>query len=284
MNLIQETNFIMKKYNIVAQKSYGQNFLINEEVIHKIIDQTQITKNDLVIEIGPGLGNLTSKLLEFAGKVVAIELDPKMIKILNDRFSLYNNFEIINEDILKVNIADVIAQNLSYKNFKVVANLPYYITTPIIMKLLEEKSNITSITVMVQKEVADRLNSLNPSITQKDVGAISYAVKYYSNSEIIINVPKTDFIPIPKVDSAVIKLDILKSPAVNVSNERNLFKIIKTSYMQKRKTLVNALVNGKITDKDTILKILSELNIDSKIRPEQLSLNDFANITNALDN
>ena len=284
MNLIQETNFIMKKYNIVAQKSYGQNFLINEEVIHKIIDQTQITKNDLVIEIGPGLGNLTSKLLEFAGKVVAIELDPKMIKILNDRFSLYNNFEIINEDILKVNIADIIAQNLSYKNFKVVANLPYYITTPIIMKLLEEKSNLTSITVMVQKEVADRLNSLNPSITQKDVGAISYAVKYYSNSEIIINVPKTDFIPIPKVDSAVIKLDILKSPAVNVSNERNLFKIIKTSYMQKRKTLVNALVNGKITDKDTILKILSELNIDSKIRPEQLSLDDFANITNALDN
>ena len=152
------------------------------------------------------------------------------------------------------------------------------------MKLLEEKSNLTSITVMVQKEVADRLNSLNPSITQKDVGAISYAVKYYSNSEIIINVPKTDFIPIPKVDSAVIKLDILKSPAVNVSNEKNLFKIIKTSYMQKRKTLVNALVNGKITDKDTILKILSELNIDSKIRPEQLSLNDFANITNALDN
>ena len=284
MNLIQETNFIMKKYNIVAQKSYGQNFLINEEVIHKIIDQTQITKNDLVIEIGPGLGNLTSKLLEFAGKVVAIELDPKMIKILNDRFSLYNNFEIINEDILKVNIADVIAQNLSYESFKVVANLPYYITTPIIMKLLEEKSNLTSITVMVQKEVADRLNSLNPSITQKDVGAISYAVKYYSNSEIIINVPKTDFIPIPKVDSAVIKLDILKSPAVNVSNEKNLFKIIKTSYMQKRKTLVNALVNGKITDKDTILKILSELNIDSKIRPEQLSLNDFANITNALDN
>ena len=284
MNLIQETNFIMKKYNIVAQKSYGQNFLINEEVIHKIIDQTQITKNDLVIEIGPGLGNLTSKLLELAGKVVAIELDPKMIKILNDRFSLYNNFEIINEDILKVNIADIIAQNLSYKNFKVVANLPYYITTPIIMKLLEEKSNLTSITVMVQKEVADRLNSLNPNITQKDVGAISYAVKYYSNSEIIINVPKTDFIPIPKVDSAVIKLDILKSPAVNVSNEKNLFKIIKTSYMQKRKTLVNALVNGKITDKDTILKILSELNIDSKIRPEQLSLNDFANITNALDN
>ena len=284
MNLIQETNFIMKKYNIVAQKSYGQNFLINEEVIHKIIDQTQITKNDLVIEIGPGLGNLTSKLLEFAGKVVAIELDPKMIKILNDRFSLYNNFEIINEDILKVNIADIIAQNLSYKNFKVVANLPYYITTPIIMKLLEEKSNLTSITVIVQKEVADRLNSLNPNITQKDVGAISYAVKYYSNSEIIINVPKTDFIPIPKVDSAVIKLDILKSPAVNVSNEKNLFKIIKTSYMQKRKTLVNALVNGKITDKDTILKILSELNIDSKIRPEQLSLNDFANITNALDN
>ncbi len=284
MNLIQETNFIMKKYNIVAQKSYGQNFLINEEVIHKIIDQTQITKNDLVIEIGPGLGNLTSRLLEFAGKVVAIELDPKMIKILNDRFSLYNNFEIINEDILKVNIADIIAQNLSYKNFKVVANLPYYITTPIVMKLLEEKSNLTSITVMVQKEVADRLNSLNPSITQKDVGAISYAVKYYSNSEIIINVPKTDFIPIPKVDSAVIKLDILKSPAVNVSNERNLFKIIKTSYMQKRKTLVNALVNGNITDKDTILKILSELNIDSKIRPEQLSLDDFANITNALDN
>lgn len=284
MNLIQETNFIMKKYNIVAQKSYGQNFLINEEIIHKIINQTQITKSDLVIEIGPGLGNLTSRLLEVAGKVVAIELDSKMINVLNDRFSLYDNFEIINEDILKVNIDNIIGQNSRYQNFKVVANLPYYITTPIIMKLLEEKSNLTSITVMVQKEVAERLNSLNPNNHQKDIGAISYAVKYYSNSEIIINVPKSDFIPIPKVDSAVIKLDVLSSPSVKVSNEKLLFKIIKASYMQKRKTLVNSLVNGKITDKDTLLMILEKLNIDSRIRPEQLTLEDFANITNSLCN
>ncbi|MCR5186221.1 MAG: 16S rRNA (adenine(1518)-N(6)/adenine(1519)-N(6))-dimethyltransferase RsmA [Clostridia bacterium] len=284
MNLIQETNFIMKKYNIVAQKSYGQNFLINEEIIHKIINQTQITKSDLVIEIGPGLGNLTSRLLEVAGKVVAIELDPKMINVLNNRFSLYDNFEIINEDILKVNIDNIIGQNSRYQNFKVVANLPYYITTPIIMKLLEEKSNLTSITVMVQKEVAERLNSLNPNNHQKDIGAISYAVKYYSNSEIIINVPKSDFIPIPKVDSAVIKLDVLSSPSVKVSNEKLLFKIIKASYMQKRKTLVNSLVNGKIIDKDTLLMILEKLNIDSRIRPEQLTLEDFANITNSLCN
>jgi len=284
MNLIQETNFIMKKYNIVAQKSYGQNFLINEEIIHKIINQTQITKSDLVIEIGPGLGKLTSRLLEVAGKVVAIELDSKMINVLNDRFSLYDNFEIINEDILKVNIDNIIGQNSRYQNFKVVANLPYYITTPIIMKLLEEKSNLTSITVMVQKEVAERLNSLNPNNHQKDIGAISYAVKYYSNSEIIINVPKSDFIPIPKVDSAVIKLDVLSSPSVKVSNEKLLFKIIKASYMQKRKTLVNSLVNGKITDKDTLLMILEKLNIDSRIRPEQLTLEDFANITNSLCN
>ena len=282
MNLIQETSFIMKKYGITAQKSYGQNFLVNEEIIDQIIEYSAISKDDLVIEIGPGLGNLTSRLLETAGKVIAVELDPKMVTILNDRFNLYNNFELINNDILKVDINDLISHNSKFKTFKVVANLPYYITTPIIMKLLEEKTSLTSITVMVQKEVAERLNALSSDSSKKDIGAISYAIKYYSDSNIIINVPKDNFIPSPKVDSDVIKLDILDKPSVDVNDENLLFKLIKTSYMQKRKTLMNSLTNGNVVKKDTLLSILAKLNLDERIRPEQLSLEDFANITNLL--
>ena len=283
MNLIKETNYIMKKYGIIAQKSYGQNFLINEEIINQIIEYSHISKDDLIIEVGPGLGNLTSRLLEVAGKVIAVELDPKMVAVLKDRFSLYDNFELLNNDILKVNINDLISHNTGFKNFKIVANLPYYITTPIIMKLLEEKTSLTSVTVMVQKEVAERLNSLNSNSSKKDIGAISYAIKYYSNSNIIINVPKDNFLPSPKVDSEVIKLDILDKPSVKVNDEILLFKIIKTSYMQKRKTLVNSLTNGNIIKKDTLLGILKKLNIDSNIRPEQLSLEDFANISNLIE-
>ncbi len=281
MSLYQETISLMRKYGITAQKSYGQNFLTNENIIYQIVAYSDISMEDLVFEIGPGLGNLTSELLRHAGKVIAIELDPKMISILNDRFASCDNFELINDDVLKIDFDKLINQNSNYKSFKVVANLPYYITTPIIMKLLEEKTNLDLITVMVQKEVAERLNALskkNHKKSSKDVGAISYAIKYYANSKVIINVPKENFLPVPKVDSSVIVLDILETPAVETGDEKFLFKLIKTSYMQKRKTLVNSLENGKIIDKDSLIYILETLKLDPRVRPEQLTLQDFANI------
>ena len=279
MDLSQETKFIMKKYNITANKNYGQNFLIDESVVNGIIENADITKNDLIIEIGPGLGTLTSRLLENAGKVICVELDKNMIKILNDRFSLYKNFELINNDILKIDIEKLIKQNSEYKNFKVVANLPYYITTPIIMKLLENKLNLNSITVMVQKEVAQRLAEKPGG---KNTGAITYTINYYTNPKIVINVSKNCFIPSPKVDSSVIKLEILKKPKINVINEELFFKIIKSAFIQKRKTLINSLSNNGIADKITLENILLKLNIDTKIRAEQLTLDDFANITKCL--
>ena len=203
-NSLDETKFILKKYNITANKRYGQNFLINDNVIQEISEVAEIEKTDLVIEIGPGLGTLTSKLLEKAGKVIAIELDDKMIKILNDRFKLYNNFILINDDILQVNLKELIGQNeKEFSSVKVVANLPYYITTPIIMKLLEERLKIDSITVMVQKEVADRITA-KPG--DKFSGAITYSVDYYAEAENVIFVSKDCFIPSPEVDSEVIRL------------------------------------------------------------------------------
>ena len=209
MNLLDETKFIMNKYKIQARKNLGQNFLINEEIVNGIIENSEISKNDLVIEIGPGLGTLTSKLLEKAGKVIAVELDNNVIKILNDRFKLYKNFELINQDILKTDLKNLINENLNNEiiTCKIVANLPYYITTPIITKLLEEKLNLKSITVMVQKEVAERLTAIPRK--SKEVGAISYYINYYSDAEIILNVPRNCFIPSPDVDSAVISLKLL---------------------------------------------------------------------------
>lgn len=222
-------------------------------------------------------GTLTKKLLENAGKVICIELDTRMIGILNDRFKLYDNFEVINEDVLKVDLNKLIEENKNekLKKAKIVANLPYYITTPIIMKLLEEKLDIESITVMVQKEVADRIADKPGG---KNSGAITYSVNYYTNPEKIINVPNTSFIPAPEVNSSVIKLNVLKKPKVAVKSERELFKIIKTAFMQKRKTLVNGLVNGKISSKDKIEEMLINLKFDLKVRGEKLSLEDFAKI------
>ena len=227
MNLVQETKFIMNKYNITASKSLGQNFLVDEEVVNGIVNNAEISKDDLVIEIGPGLGTLTSRLLEKAGKVVCIELDKRMVNIITDRFSLYENFEVINEDVLKVNLKELIKENLekhNLKNAKVVANLPYYITTPIIMKLLVDRLGLQSITVMVQKEVAERLAEKPGG---KECGAITYSINYFADSQIIIHVPNTSFIPTPEVNSAVIKLTLLKEPRVKVKNEETLFKVIK---------------------------------------------------------
>ncbi len=280
-DILEDTKFIMKKYNIRANKSLGQNFLINDKVVEEIISGSSIDENDLIIEIGPGLGTLTKYLLEKAKKVICIELDKKMIKILEDRFKLYNNFELIHGDILKVDLNAIIKkekENSNIKEVKIVANLPYYITTPIIMKLLEDNLDLNSMTVMVQKEVADRLTA-TPG--DKNTGAITYSVYYYATSETILEVSKDSFIPEPEVTSEVIKLNIRKTPPVEVKSKKIMFRIIKCSFMQRRKTLVNALANTKVfLNKEEGLSILKKLNLPEDIRAEKLTLQDFANITN----
>ena len=280
MSILKETKFIMNKYHITANKNLGQNFLIDDETVAGIVEAASVSKEDLIIEIGPGFGTLTKELLERAGKVICIELDKRMIEILEDRFSMYDNFKVINEDVLKVNLKDII-QKEKIKKTKIVANLPYYITTPIIMKLLEDKLDIETITVMIQKEVADRL------VTEPgtgDTGAITYAIHYYTKPKRILEVPNTSFIPSPKVNSTVVKLNILKTPSIEVKNEKQLFDIIKTAFMQKRKTLVNALANsGKYGSKEKVEKTLQKLEIDLKIRPEKMSLEQFAKLSNLIE-
>ncbi|MCL2354666.1 MAG: 16S rRNA (adenine(1518)-N(6)/adenine(1519)-N(6))-dimethyltransferase RsmA [Oscillospiraceae bacterium] len=281
MNLLDETKYIMKKYNVFAAKRFGQNFLIDDSVVAEIVSASSITKDDLVIEIGPGLGTLTKELLEKAGKVIAIEIDKKMIDILNDRFGLYDNFEIIENDVLKVDLRTIIENNVGVDSecqlsqTKVVANLPYYITTPIIMKLLEDKLSLKSITVMVQKEVADRLTCKPGS---SDSGAITYGIRYYTEPRKIIEVPREAFLPAPEVDSTVIKLEVLEKLSVVVESEEALFKVIKVAFMQRRKTLLNGL--SSLDSKDNIQKMLLELGFDLKIRAERLTLEDFARIAN----
>ena len=283
MNLLEETKFLMKKYRIRANKSLGQNFLIDETVIEDIVDGANIEKEDLVIEIGPGLGSLTAILLERAKKVICIELDTKMIKILQDRFIAYNNIEIINQDVLKINLNELIKEEkekTEFKNVKIVANLPYYITTPIIMKLIESKLDICSITVMIQKEVADRLIEI-PS--GKNTGAITYSIYYYCESKKIREVENTSFIPMPEVTSEVISLNLRKCPAVKVKNEEVFFRIIKSSFMQRRKTLLNALTNtGVFINKEEGLNYLKSAGLSEDVRAENLTIEDFANLSNWL--
>lgn len=277
-NLLEETEFILKKYKIRANKGLGQNFLVSEEVVNNIVESSQISKEDLVIEIGPGLGTLTKELLERAGKVICIELDRKMINILEDRFALYNNFSVLNQDVLKVDLKHIIKNEKSkgLKNAKVVANLPYYITTPIIMKLLEEKLDLESITVMIQKEVADRLIAI-PS--ERNTGAITYTVYYYAEAEAVMEVPKDSFVPEPEVTSKVIKLKIRKAPPVIVKDSKVMFAIIKSAFMQRRKTLLNALTNTKVfLNKQEGIEILNKLGLNENIRAEELKLEDFARI------
>ena len=282
-NILEETNFILKKYKIKANKSLGQNFLISQEVVDKIVESSNISKEDLVIEIGPGLGTLTKELLEKAGKVIAIELDDKMLQILNDRFALYDNFELINNDVLKVDLGKIIEKEKKENNLKkakVVANLPYYITTPIIMKLLEEKLDLESITVMIQKEVADRLAEIPGG---KNTGAITYTVYFYAETEKILEVPNNSFIPEPEVTSEVIKLNIRKEEPVKVDDKELFFKIIKSAFMQRRKTLLNGLTNAKVfKNKEEGIKVLKELGISENIRAEKLTLEQFAQLSDSL--
>ncbi len=276
MSVLEETKFLMKKYKIKANKSLGQNFLIDDTVIEDIVNGAKIEPEDLVIEIGPGLGSMTALLLEKAKKVLCVELDKKMVNILIDRFKIYKNFEIINEDILKIDLKKIIEKEKKenqIKNVKIVANLPYYITTPIIMRLLEENLDIDSITVMIQKEVADRLIETPGG---KNTGAITYTVYYYCSSEKIREVENTAFVPMPEVTSEVINLKLRKSPAVDVKNKKVFFNIIKSAFMQRRKTLLNGLVNtGVFKNKEEGLEILKTLNLKEDVRAENLTIEDF---------
>lgn len=282
-NIYQETKFILKKYGITANKSLGQNFLINNEVIENIVLGAEVNKEDLIIEIGPGLGTLTKELLEKAGKVICVEIDQNMVRVLEDRFKLYNNFELINQDILKVDLNTIIEENLKrlkLKRAKIVANLPYYITTPIIMKLLEEKINVETITVMIQKEVAERIIAMPGT---KLSGAITYSVYYYSEASKILEVMPDSFIPEPSVHSEVISLKLRKQPPISTVDEKLMFKIIKQAFMQRRKTLVNAVSNSSTTySKNDIIEVLEKLNIPNNIRGEALYLEDYAKISNEL--
>ena len=281
--ILEETRFILNKYNIKADKKLGQNFLISDDAVNRIIEKSEVTKSDLVIEIGPGLGTLTKELLERAGKVICIELDTRMVKILNERFSLYDNFEIIHDDILKVDLKSIIKrekENQNMKEAKIVANLPYYITTPIIMKLLEEKLDLKTITVMVQKEVADRLTALPGT---KKSGAITYGVYYYAEAEEVLEVLPESFIPAPEVTSEVIQFKIRKEPPVFVGDDKKMFQIIKCAFTQRRKNLLNSLVNTNIfNSKEHGSKILKEVNLKENVRPEELTLEDFARIADLI--
>lgn len=275
-----KTKEIVLKYGFRFSKSLGQNFLVDGNIIKNICEGADITEADGVIEIGPGIGTLTQQLSRYAKKVVAIELDKKLIPILEDTLEGIDNIKVINRDVLKVDLEKLIEEEFEGLNVKVVANLPYYITTPIIMKLLETKLPIESISVMIQKEVAERMIA-NPG--KKDYGALSVAVQYYSKPEIITIVPKTVFIPQPNVDSAVIKLDIYKNPPVDVVDDRLMFSVVKSAFGQRRKTILNALSGGYLElDKETIKEVLEIADIDPKKRGEVLSIEDFAHISNTI--
>lgn len=281
MSVNEETQAILNTYKIQANKSLGQNFLIDDCVIEKIIESSNIEKEDLIIEIGPGLGVLTERLLKKSNNVVVIELDKKMIEILQNRFCLNRNLEIINNDVLKVDLEKLIKNKKEQTNInkvKIVANLPYYISTPIIMKLLENRLEISEIIVMVQKEVAQRLGAETGT---REAGAITYAVEYYAQATPIIDVPKESFIPSPKVESQVIKLEVRQNPKIEVEDEKLLFNIIQKSFMQRRKTLSNALINNRILDsKEEVEKMFKTLEIPSNVRGENLTLEEFVKIAN----
>ena len=270
---------VLQKYNFNFQKKFGQNFLIDPHVLDKIIGAAEITKDDCVLEIGPGIGTMTQYLAENAREVIAVEIDKNLIPILEDTLSSYNNVTVINEDILKVDIAKIVEEKNGGKPIKVVANLPYYITTPIIMGLFESHVPLKSITIMVQKEVADRMK-VGPGT--KDYGALSLAVQYYAKPEIVANVPPNCFIPRPNVGSAVIKLTRYEEPPVQVENERRMFAIIRASFNQRRKTLVNGLVNGGIAKKEEVMEALERMELSSSVRGEALSLEEFAKLSNIL--
>lgn len=277
----QNTIAVLQKYNFVFQKKFGQNFLIDTHVLDKIIGSAEITKDDFVLEIGPGIGTMTQYLACAAGKVAAVEIDKALIPILEDTLDGYDNVQVINEDVLKVDIAELAKQENEGKPIKVVANLPYYITTPIIMGLFESHVPIDSITIMVQKEVADRMQEGPGS---KEYGALSLAVQYYAKPEIVVNVPPNCFMPQPKVGSAVIRLTRHSEPPVTVKSEKLLFQVIRASFNQRRKTLANGLANyGAFgLPKEELQACIEELGVPVNIRGEALSLEQFAQLSNII--
>ena len=273
---------VLQKYHFNFQKKFGQNFLINTSILEEIIDAAEITKEDFVLEIGPGIGTMTQYLCEAAREVVAVEIDTNLIPILGDTLSAYDNVEVMNADILKVDIAKLADERNGGKPIKVVANLPYYITTPIIMGLFESHVPIDSIKIMVQKEVADRMQEGPGS---KEYGALSLAVQYYAKPEIVVNVPPSCFMPQPKVGSAVIRLTRHENPPVDVDNEKLMFQVIRASFNQRRKTLANGLNNfGSFSlGKEEIQKSIEELGVPVNIRGEALSLEQFAKLSNIIN-
>ena len=275
----QRTIAVLQKYNFHFQKKFGQNFLIDTHVLERIISEAGVTENDFVVEIGPGIGTMTQYLCEAAGAVAAVEIDKNLIPILHDTLSEYDNVEIINEDILKVDIAALVEEKNGGKPIKVVANLPYYITTPIIMGLFESHVPIESITVMVQKEVADRMQC-GPGT--KDYGALSLAVQYYAKPEIVANVPPNCFMPRPSVGSAVIRLTRHEKPPVEVVDEKLMFRLIRASFNQRRKTLVNGLKNASDLSfsKEQIEAAIEAIGQPLTIRGEALTLEQFAALSN----
>ena len=277
----KKTIEVLQKYEFVFQKKYGQNFLIDTHVLDKIINAAEITKEDFVLEIGPGIGTMTQYLASSAREVFAVEIDRALIPILEDTLSEYENVAILNEDILKVDIRKLAEERNQGRPIKVVANLPYYITTPIIMGLFEEEVPVESITVMVQKEVADRMQTGPGS---KDYGALSLAVQYYASPYIVANVPPNCFMPRPKVGSAVIRLSRHEKPPVDVKDPRLMFRIIRASFNQRRKTLVNGLKNAQDLDftKEEIERAVSACGFPAGIRGEALTLQNFADLANCL--
>ena len=277
----QVTIQTIKKYEFAFQKKFGQNFLIDEHVITKIINAAEITKDDLVLEIGPGIGTMTQYLAESAGKVIAVEIDKNLIPILEETLAEYDNVTVINEDILKLDINRLVEEENDGKPIKVVANLPYYITTPIIMGLFESHVPLQSITVMVQKEVADRMQ-VGPG--SKDYGALSLAVQYYAKPYIAANVPPNCFIPRPGVGSAVIRLTRYEEPPVTVKDEILMFKLIRASFNQRRKTLQNGIANSPELpySKAQVEKVLEKMGLAANVRGESLTLAEFAKLSDTI--
>ncbi|MCC0783800.1 16S rRNA (adenine(1518)-N(6)/adenine(1519)-N(6))-dimethyltransferase RsmA [Clostridioides sp. ES-S-0108-01] len=274
------TKEVVQKYNFKFSKSLGQNFLIDSNIIDKILAGARITEGDNIIEVGPGIGTLTREMGKIAEKVVAIEIDRNLIPILKDTLSDLDNIEVVNQDILKVDIQELVKNKLNGGPVKLVANLPYYITTPIVMKFLEEDIPVTDIVVMVQKEVADRMNA---NSSTKDYGALSIAVQYYCETEIVAKAPRHMFIPQPNVDSTVIGLHVRAEKKYDVHNEEIFFKTVKASFGQRRKILLNSLGGLGFLNKDEIREILKKANIDEKRRGETLSIEEFSVLSNIIN-
>lgn len=279
--LAAKTKEIMNKFGVRPNKRLGQNFLIDQKVLESIVEAGHVKRQDMVIEIGPGLGVLTDELCKKASIVLAIELDRRFINILQDTLNQYENFRLIQGDVLKLDLSSLIREQNFTGEIKVVANLPYYITTPVIMKFLEEAIPLNSIVVMVQKEVAQRITA---SPGGKDYGALSVAVNFYGLPEVVCNVPPSSFIPQPEVDSSVIKINIAKEPRVDVNNKELFFRVVKASFSQRRKTIQNSLSNSGLfkLNKSEIKEVLNSIGIDENQRPETLSIFDFGNLANKL--